>query len=259
MLQQPDANAPDFADQVADIIAMIEGTYQVDGVETHVHARRTSGIVAVGVRQQQGPECAGRREVRPPVRRELPHHAGHRAGGGRRLSRGTSSRRTRCASPTSWCPRTSSWPTTPRPPITWPRRSGNWVHQIGAVDGAVPYPDPETTEPLSAQQRELVKDRTATQFVGDPDEVAHRLDALQKLSGARRQTRPSPPSRTAHADRLRSHELIATRWVSCRVRWPATLDPRCPSSTVGWLLLAAGVLTFVAGVGLRSHVGRHAQ
>ncbi|MCV7421069.1 hypothetical protein H7K45_11010 [Mycobacterium yunnanensis] len=27
-------------------------------------------------------------------------------------------------------------------------------------------------------------------------------------------------------------------------------------STVGWLLLAAGLLTFVAGVGLRSHVGR---
>ena len=26
--------------------------------------------------------------------------------------------------------------------------------------------------------------------------------------------------------------------------------------TVGWLLLAAGLLTFVAGVGLRSHVGR---
>ena len=30
----------------------------------------------------------------------------------------------------------------------------------------------------------MVKDRTATQFVGDPDEVAHRLDALQRLSGA---------------------------------------------------------------------------
>ena len=36
VLQQPEANAPDFGDQVADILAMLDGTYQVNGVEAHV-------------------------------------------------------------------------------------------------------------------------------------------------------------------------------------------------------------------------------
>ena len=35
MLQQPEANAPDFADQVADILAMLDGSFRVDDVEVH--------------------------------------------------------------------------------------------------------------------------------------------------------------------------------------------------------------------------------
>ena len=35
-LQQPDANAPDFAQQISDILDMLAGTFAVDGVETHV-------------------------------------------------------------------------------------------------------------------------------------------------------------------------------------------------------------------------------
>ena len=44
---------------------------------------------------------------------------------------------------------------------------GHWVYSIRAGDGAVPYPDPDTVEPLTDEQLEVVKDRTATQFVGD--------------------------------------------------------------------------------------------
>ena len=35
-LQQPDANTPDFAQQISDILDMLAGTSAVDGVETHV-------------------------------------------------------------------------------------------------------------------------------------------------------------------------------------------------------------------------------
>jgi len=87
---------------------------------------------------------------------------------------------------------------------------GHWVYSIRAGDGAVPYPDPETTLPLTTEQLALVEDRTATQFVGDPDEVAHRLDALQRLTNADELVVTSVTHR--HSDRLRSHELIAKQW-----------------------------------------------
>src|SRR5207237_2390901 len=87
---------------------------------------------------------------------------------------------------------------------------GHWVYSIRAGDGAVPYPNPDTVEPLTAVQLELVKDRTATQFVGNPDEVADKLETLQRATAADELVVTSVTHR--HADRLRSHELIAKHW-----------------------------------------------
>ncbi len=50
----------------------------------------------------------------------------------------------------------------------------------------------------------------ATQFVGNADEVADRLLALQRVTEADELVVTSVTHR--HADRLRSHELIAERW-----------------------------------------------
>ena len=46
--------------------------------------------------------------------------------------------------------------------------------------------------------------------MGDADEVAHRLDALQRLTDADELVVTSVTHR--HEDRLRSHELLAKRW-----------------------------------------------
>ena len=54
------------------------------------------------------------------------------------------------------------------------------MYSIRAGDGAVPYPDPDAVRAADSEQQEVVRDRTATQFVGDPDEVADRLDTLQR-------------------------------------------------------------------------------
>ncbi len=75
-----------------------------------------------------------------------------------------------------------------------------------------PYPDPDTVTPLTPEQQEIVRDRTETQFVGAPDEVADRLAALQRLTGADELVITSVAHR--HADRLRSHELIAKVWAA---------------------------------------------
>ena len=56
----------------------------------------------------------------------------------------------------------------------------------------------------------MVKDRIATQFVGDADEVAERLETLQRVTDADELVVTSVTHR--HADRLRSHELMAKRW-----------------------------------------------
>lgn len=90
---------------------------------------------------------------------------------------------------------------------------GHWVYSIRAGDGAVPYPDPDQCPPLTDDQLAVVNDRLATQFVGNPDEVAERLTALQRVSGADELVVTSVTYR--HEDRLRSHELIAERWGLC--------------------------------------------
>jgi alkanesulfonate monooxygenase SsuD/methylene tetrahydromethanopterin reductase-like flavin-dependent oxidoreductase (luciferase family) len=46
--------------------------------------------------------------------------------------------------------------------------------------------------------------------VGDPDEVADKLETLQRVTAADELVVTSVTHR--HADRLRSHELIAKRW-----------------------------------------------
>ena len=61
---------------------------------------------------------------------------------------------------------------------------GHWVYSIRSGQGAIPYPDPDGVEPLSDEQLATVKDRVATQFVGNADEVADRLLALQRVTDA---------------------------------------------------------------------------
>ena len=87
---------------------------------------------------------------------------------------------------------------------------GRWVHSIRSGQGAIPYPDPDFCQPLTEDERALVADRTATQFVGNPDEVADRLELLRRATDADELVITSVTHR--HVDRLRSHELIAKRW-----------------------------------------------
>jgi alkanesulfonate monooxygenase SsuD/methylene tetrahydromethanopterin reductase-like flavin-dependent oxidoreductase (luciferase family) len=87
---------------------------------------------------------------------------------------------------------------------------GPWVYSIRTGVGAVPYPAPGDCRPLTEEQLPVVKDRLETQFVGDAAEVAERLSALQRLSGADELVITSVTH--DHKARLRSHELLAQRW-----------------------------------------------
>ncbi len=87
ILQQPEAVAPDFTEQLGDIIALLDGSYQVEGFDVHAVPGERSGLTPWIFGSTRGAKRQGGRCARDAVRRQLSHHSGDRAGGHRRLPR----------------------------------------------------------------------------------------------------------------------------------------------------------------------------
>ncbi|HEY2203956.1 MAG TPA: LLM class flavin-dependent oxidoreductase [Pseudonocardia sp.] len=87
-----------------------------------------------------------------------------------------------------------------------------WVLDIKAGRGAQPYVTPAEARARTWTdvERAGVADRMATQFVGSPAAVAERLHTLAAVTGADEVLITSVT--TEHADRVRSHELLAKQW-----------------------------------------------
>ncbi len=212
VLQQPEANAPDFADQISDILAMLAGTFSVDGVEVHP----TPGERGDALRPWVFGSSKGQ-SARVAAAFGLPFVASYHITPATALEAVELYRRDFVPSAALREPYVvvSADVVVADDSATARHLAssfGRWVYAIRAGDGAEPYPDPDAHPPLTPEQVEVVKDRTATQFVGDADEVAHRLDALQRVTDADELVVTSVTHR--HADRLRSHELLAKRWGS---------------------------------------------
>lgn len=211
VLQQPQAVAPDFADQVGDVLAMLAGTYRIGDVEAHVvPGEGAAGLTPwiFGSSPGQSAKVAGARG--------LPFVASYHITPATALDaidtyRGAFTPSERLAEPYVVVSADVVVADDSDTAHHLAASYGHWVHAIRAGDGAVPYPDPEHCAPLTAAQQQVVKDRTATQFVGDADEVAARLATLQKVTGADELVVTSVTHR--HADRLRSHQLLAGRWL----------------------------------------------
>jgi alkanesulfonate monooxygenase SsuD/methylene tetrahydromethanopterin reductase-like flavin-dependent oxidoreductase (luciferase family) len=209
VLQQPDATSPDFTEQVDDILALIDGTYSVNGVDLHAVPGEHSDLVpwVFGSTKGQSAQVAGERglpfvasyHITPATALEAveAYRAAFRPSARLAEPYVVASADIVVADDSATAHHLAS-------------TYGHWVYAIRARGGATPYPDPDGAVALTEEQALAVKDRTATQFVGDPDEVAHRLDALQKLSRADELVVTSVTHR--HADRLRSHQLIGQRW-----------------------------------------------
>ena len=209
VLQQPEAVAPDFGQQVADILAMLDGSYQIDGVEAHAVPGEGAGLIpwVFGSSKGQSAQVAGSHglpfvasyHITPATALDAidAYRAAFRPSAALAEPYVVVSADVVVADDTATARHLAS-------------SYGHWVYSIRACDGAIPYPDPDTVVPLTEEQVAVVKDRTATQFVGDPDEVADKLDTLQRVTAADELVITSVTHR--HADRLRSHELIAKRW-----------------------------------------------
>jgi alkanesulfonate monooxygenase SsuD/methylene tetrahydromethanopterin reductase-like flavin-dependent oxidoreductase (luciferase family) len=209
VLTQPEAAPPDFADQVGDILALLDGSHTVDGYPVHAVPGEGSGLTPwiFGSSKGQSAEVAGARG--------LPFVASYHITPSSALDAVDAYRAAFTPSPQLSKPHVvvsadvvvADDSATARH-IAAP--FGQWVYSIRAQGGAEPYPDPDTLAPLADDQRAVVEDRLATQFVGDADEVADKLTALQRVTGADELVVTTATHR--HADRLRSFELLAKRW-----------------------------------------------
>jgi alkanesulfonate monooxygenase SsuD/methylene tetrahydromethanopterin reductase-like flavin-dependent oxidoreductase (luciferase family) len=209
VLQQPEAVAPDFAQQVGDVLAMLDGSYEIDGVDAHATPGERAGLTpwVFGSSKGQSAQVAGARglpfvasyHITPATALEAieVYRAAFQPSAALSEPYVVVSADVVVADDTATARHLAS-------------SYGHWVYSIRAGDGAIPYPNPDTVEPLSNEQLAVVKDRTTTQFVGDADEVADKLETLQRVTAADELVITSVTHR--HADRLRSHELIAKRW-----------------------------------------------
>ncbi|AKK25855.1 LLM class flavin-dependent oxidoreductase [Mycobacterium sp. EPa45] len=209
VLTQPEAVSPDFADQVGDVLALLDGSHTVQDFPVHAVPGEDSGLTPwiFGSSRGQSAEVAGARG--------LPFVASYHI------------------TPSSALDAVEAYRAafTPSLHLSKPhvvvsadvvvaddsatahhlaKPFGRWVYSIRAQGGAVPYPDPDTVEPLTDQERAVVEDRLATQFVGDAEEVADKLAALVRVTAADELVVTTATHQ--HADRLRSYELLAKRW-----------------------------------------------
>ena len=76
----------------------------------------------------------------------------------------------------------------------------------------MPFPTPAQARAHSwtEEDRVLVADRTDTQFVGSPVQVADKLEQLRDATGADELIVTTITH--AHADRVRSYQLLAEEW-----------------------------------------------
>ncbi|GAA0471423.1 putative monooxygenase (luciferase-like) [Paractinoplanes deccanensis] len=88
-----------------------------------------------------------------------------------------------------------------------------WVRSV-RKGGAVPWPTLEQARrhQWTEEDRELVKDRVDTQFVGSPQTVVDRLATLRRVTGADELLITTMAY--DHRDRVRSYELLAKHWQS---------------------------------------------
>lgn len=215
ILQQPNAETPDYAEQVDEVLGLLDGTYVAEGgvgvevvpgqgADLEVWVLGSSGGSSARVAGQRGLPFAANYHVSPstvleavtsyrdafvPGRLERPRVmvsadvvVGVTDGEARRLAAGY----------------------------------GLWVRSIRTAAGAIPFPTPEEAaqHDWSEEDRRLVQDRLDTQFVGSAATVADRLEVLAAETGADELLITTITH--DHTDRVRSYELLAAEWAQRR-------------------------------------------
>ena len=211
ILQQPEAVSPDFAEQVDDILAMLDGSYRVGDYDVHAVPGERAGLTpwVFGSSKGQSAQVAGARGLPFVASYHITPATALEAIDAYRAAFTPSA--ALVASPTWWSRPTSWWPTTPPPRNTWRPATGTGCIPSGRVAAPLPIPIPTSVAPLTDEQ-----------LRGGEGPCSQRNSSAiptRSPSGWRRcNASPTPTSWSItsvthrHEDRLRSHELIAKRW-----------------------------------------------
>jgi alkanesulfonate monooxygenase SsuD/methylene tetrahydromethanopterin reductase-like flavin-dependent oxidoreductase (luciferase family) len=213
LLQQPEARTPDYGDYVADVLALLGGTYRsADGVG----ARPVPGAGAdvqpwiLGSSPGQSAEAAGRNGLR--------FGSNYHVSPSAVVDAVSAYREAFCPSPELERPYVSvsaDVVVSDDDATAQELATGYalWVHSIRSGQGAIAFPTPDEARAhtWTDAERALVQDRVDTQFVGSPDTVVARLEQLQEATGADELAITTITHQ--HADRVHSYELLAKAWI----------------------------------------------
>jgi alkanesulfonate monooxygenase SsuD/methylene tetrahydromethanopterin reductase-like flavin-dependent oxidoreductase (luciferase family) len=215
LLQQPKAVAQNYGEQIADILALLRGTYtSAEGVEAHVVPGEgadleiwilgSSGGESAQVAGANGLRFAANYHVSPSTVLEAVE--GYRAAfkpaehaDGVQQAHVSVSADVVVAEDEAAARELAAG-------------YGQWVRSIRAAEGAIQYPTPAEAAAYQWPQsgRDLVADRVRTQFVGTAGYVADRLEVLREATGADELIVTTITH--DHVDRVRSFELLAEEW-----------------------------------------------
>ncbi len=212
LLQLPHAESQNYTEQVSDVLALIAGTYRsAEGEEAHVVPGEGAAlqIWILGSSGGESAEVAGERGLRFAANYHVSPATVLEAVDGYRAAFKPSAELERPYVSVSADVVVADTEAAARELATG---YGLWVRSIRTAEGAIQFPTPEQARrhQWSDADRELVADRTDTQFVGTPGQVADQLEQLRDATEADELIVTTITH--DHADRVRSYRLLAEEW-----------------------------------------------
>jgi alkanesulfonate monooxygenase SsuD/methylene tetrahydromethanopterin reductase-like flavin-dependent oxidoreductase (luciferase family) len=212
LLQLPHAEPQNYTEQVGDVLALIAGTYRsADGEEAHVVPGEGAAlqIWVLGSSGGESAEVAGQRGLRFAANYHVSPATVLEAVDGYRAAFKASGELDRPYVSVSADVVVADTEAQARELATG---YGLWVRSIRTAEGAIQFPTPEQARrhQWTDADRALVADRTDTQFVGTPRQVADQLERLRDATEADELIITTITH--DHADRVRSYRLLAGEW-----------------------------------------------
>ncbi|MBA4023431.1 MAG: LLM class flavin-dependent oxidoreductase [Gordonia sp.] len=212
LLQQPGAYAPSYDDQISTVLALLDGSYvSPEGLPAHAAPGEGADVQVwiLGASGGSSATVAGTKGLRFVASY---HHSPSTVIDAVDAYRAAFKPSTDVPEPYVAVSVDAVIAETDEEATELARGYAPWVRSIRRGDGAIPFPTPAEAAALdwTDEDRDLVRDRVLTQFVGSPKTVADKLEQLRDATDA------SEISITTithdHDARVRSYELIAKEW-----------------------------------------------
>ena len=212
LLTLPHAESQNYTEQVDDVLELIAGTYRsAEGEEAHVIPGEDAAlqIWILGSSGGESAEVAGHRGLRFAANYHVSPATVLEAVDGYRAAFKPSAELERPHVSVSADVVVADTEAVARELAAG---YGLWVRSIRTAEGAIQFPTPEQARrhQWTDDERALVTDRTDTQFVGSPAQVADQLERLRDATAADELIVTTITH--DHADRVRSYQLLAEEW-----------------------------------------------